>query len=202
MKRGLLFLLSVLVLPLVSAYGYSGYGGNVIDSIINSEVMRFGAVFLLFFALVFYATLKTFKEQRGIGIIVAVVVSFFITSAFVQNGFLYGYVDSGITTWALIVGLLIAVVLFLKVIYENLGKGSTLGFVFVLYALLWFVDLPSMIGYGPVADLVLMVYDLIINPAFAMLLIVVLLVAWRWDAKKKKQSRRQGHGERREYDER
>ncbi len=69
MKRGLLGLsLLVLLTRVISAQFYSGYGGFSFADFFNRidpQTIIFGLLFLIFFALIFYAASRVFKDQYG-----------------------------------------------------------------------------------------------------------------------------------------
>ena len=107
MKRGLLgFPLLIFLSQVVSAQFFGGYGGfsitNFFDSI-DSATMTLGLLFFIFFALIFYASAKIFKNpygepNKGIAGTIAFAVSLLIIYGIHRAGFNLGdllYIPSG-----------------------------------------------------------------------------------------------------------
>ena len=65
------FMFFLTFLNLVSAQGF-GYS-NPLDLVYNNEWFMFGLFFLVFFAIIFYATNKAFRDNRAVALVVAAV---------------------------------------------------------------------------------------------------------------------------------
>lgn len=115
-----IFIVSLMVS--VSAYNGWGYGywRSPLDFLEN-EWVRFAAVFILFFAIVFFAISRTFKEHIGAAIAVAVAVSFFITVAIARRGLLYAYAGDEIGNYLFIFAIILGAILLIKVITSLIG---------------------------------------------------------------------------------
>jgi len=122
MKRGLLgFPLLILLTQVVSAQFFSGYGRFSITDLfynIDPATITLGLLFLIFFALIFYALSKIFKDpsgqpNKGIAGTIAFAVSFLIIYGIHRSGFdleslFYGFgIDTG--TFYLIASIIILI---------------------------------------------------------------------------------------------
>jgi len=97
MKRGLLgFPLLILLIQVISAQFYSGYGGFSLTNFfsrIDPTTIIFGLLFLIFFILIFYALSRVFKDQYGqpnkgiAGTLAFAVTSLIIYYGFYRTGF-------------------------------------------------------------------------------------------------------------------
>jgi len=96
MKRGLLgFSLLILLTQVISAQFYSGYGGFSLTNFfskIDPTTIIFGLLFLIFFALIFYALSRIFKDpygqpNKGIAGTIAFAVTSLIIYGLYRTGF-------------------------------------------------------------------------------------------------------------------
>ena len=145
--------LLVLILPPVLAqFGWNyGYYNSPL-AYLDNEWVRFTILFLLLFAVIYFAVNKTFKNNM-ISMIVAVGLSLLISIALGQKGLLYSYAGDALGDLAIVFGFLIALFAVFKVLMENFepGKGFAIGLVSTII-LMSFVDLntilPSRYYYG------------------------------------------------------
>lgn len=129
-------LLTILALPVISAYWGGGGSSGYYDSplaYLDNEWIRFGIIFLLLFAVIYYAVSKTFKNNT-IALVVAGGVSLLISISMGQRGLLYSYAGDSIGNLAIMVGFLIAIFALFRVLIGNFGApgGITLGIISTL----------------------------------------------------------------------
>lgn len=116
--KKLYFLLSFLLLPLVSAY--NGYGAPFsVERIFQNQTAIFGLIFLAFFALIFFTLNKTIKN-KVIAAILSIIISLFISFAISQRTSFYGYLGEKVGAWLLILALIIALIVIIRLIISLL----------------------------------------------------------------------------------
>ncbi len=186
-KKSSLSILMLNLITLASAYNGWGWGYYLSPSyFLENEWVRFGLIFVLFFAIVFFAVGRTFKENKGVAIAVAVAVSLFITMAIAQRGYLYSYAGEEIGSYLLIFALIIGAILVFKVMASLIGG---LGLFLGLFGF-WFIlnrTQYSYFFYDAIPYSLLPVYDFLAGDSFIIWLIVaiviVLVIAYAGDSK-------------------
>jgi hypothetical protein len=116
MKK-LLILLSILLLPLASAY----YRYTSPAQLLENEWVVFALIFLIFFALIFFALGKTFRENMMASLIISAGLSFFISAVLSQRINFYGYFGEGIGGIIFLIVFLIIFSFVLKAVYDIAG---------------------------------------------------------------------------------
>lgn len=198
-----IFIISLITI--VSAYGWNfpGYYGSPSDFLEN-EWVRFGLIFILFFAIVFFAVSKTFKENKGAAVAVAVAVSLFITMAVAQRGWLYSYAGDEIGEYLFIIAIILAIVFFIKVITSLIGGLGLFITLFLIWYLFSNTGFPDALPYEIGSIDLFPFYDFLASSSFLIwtiiALIAVLVIAyagkgygefskgvkrWFWGKKKK-----------------
>ena len=184
MKRGLLgFPLLVLLTQVVSAQFFSGYGGfsitNFFDSI-DSATITLGLLFFIFFALIFYALSRVFKDQygqpnKGIAGTIALAVSLLIIYGIYRSGFNLGdlFYGFGIGKSALY---LIALIIFIVLAIFLIKKIKLHGFLIVFGLLLILLTIFTDIFYEKLTALIIGI----------VLLLIGLFLWWRKRKRKRK----------------
>lgn len=206
MKKSLFILLSILFsLGLTSAYSYSNFDFSP-SNIMENEWFVFAGVFLVVFALVYIALANFFrKKTRGsywgseesfidnkpaVGVI-SFIIAFFSAAAFVQKGLLQGIFGEAITSWVLLLSLIVVIIItipFYKALKKNVGGFFA---ILIFIACVWFVltfvinlsmleDLPFSFG---VSDSFSEVYEVITNPVT---LVIFLIIAGSFALLKKR----------------
>ena len=145
-KKILFALVFISLIGLVA--GYNGfYGGasfeQVFVNFVSSVVFRFILVFALFFALVYYSSVK-FIRMRASAIVVGAVTSLLITSSLYMQGFLQ---HTSFTEFAVAVGLLIGLVALFRCIYSLSGILASL-ILFGVWIFLSVFDIFDFLPYG------------------------------------------------------
>ncbi len=126
-------LMAVLLAPLVRAQ----FDTFIISDVIKSEFFHFVLVFLFFFGICYFALKKIlFGEEPAIASIVAIVISFFITTSFFE--YFEEFLASSKTAFYIILfGALLAIMIAIKLLMSARGflmplSVLYLGFFFVL----------------------------------------------------------------------
>lgn len=184
-KKGWAFLLFLMIFPLVSAFtGFGGYN-SAFDFIMNSEGFKFALVFLLFFAVIFFAVSKTFRDEKGIAVVVALVISLFISMALAQRGLLYGYLGDTIGGWAITLALLLGVVFIIKLSFDKLGGIGASIIIFLLWISLFFVDPYDYFSGGGFGDFLISIHNLLTSFVGFITIVVVCIILIAVRARKK-----------------
>ncbi|MBA7687115.1 hypothetical protein ES703_95575 [subsurface metagenome] len=132
MKRGLLgFPLLVFLIQFVSAQFFGGYGGFSITGFFNSidsETMTLGLLFFIFFALIFYATSKVFKNphgepNKGVAGTISLAVSLLIVYGIYRSGFNIGNLFYGLGFSSDFIYVLLPIVILIVAILIIWGLG-------------------------------------------------------------------------------
>ena len=117
----------MILISFVSAYSY-GYYGSPLDYL-DSEWIFFGLVFIVLFAIIFYALNKSMSEQTIAGVI-SFAISLFVTIIIQRKGWLDDYSGDGFVSLVLIAVFLIIIVFLISVLHKNLGlKGVSLSLI-------------------------------------------------------------------------
>ena len=107
-KYFLIFIGFLFLIPIISAFSWGGgYYGSPLD-LLDNEWARFTIVFILFFAIIFYTTNKSF-HHAGVSAAIALALSLLITMTIERRGMLYGYVGDEIGTYLLVIAFLIGI---------------------------------------------------------------------------------------------
>jgi len=132
-------ILTILVLPLISAQWGGGYYSSPIDYLENEWVM-FGILFIVFFAVIFYTLNKAFKDNVVAGII-ALGLSILISLAIAQRGLIssYGLGDS-LSSWILLIAALIGIGFLIRFSAETFGWIGAVTTVTLLWLLIYFIE--------------------------------------------------------------
>lgn len=133
MNKKILFILLILSsLPLVSAQSWNSYGYGYLSpqDLLNNEWVVFGLIFAVFFAVIFFALGKTFRDNLGVAAIVSLALSFFISAIISQRVSFYGYIGEDVGGWIFLFAILIIIAFALKALLDLGGAiGLALGLV-------------------------------------------------------------------------
>jgi hypothetical protein len=155
LKNILAFTLAMLSINFVSAFSYSnwGYFLNSPSELLNNEWVVFIGMFLIVFAVTYMALSSIFGretpqspkdfiwgiEKKGPNkmpvVIISAVVALFVSAAFSQSGYLYGYLGDTIGDWALFLMSLIVLALALRMMYTWMSLPG----IFLTLIILWFI---------------------------------------------------------------
>jgi len=171
MKRGLLgFSLLVFLAQVVSAQFFSGYGGFSITNFFSSidpATMTLGLSFFIFFALIFYALSKIFKDpygqpNKGIAGTIAFAVSLLIIYGIYRSGFnledlFYGFGIGEGTFY------LIAFIIFIVLAFFLIKKIKFRGFLIVFGLLFILLTIFTDIFYEKLTALIIGIVLLLVG---------------------------------------
>ncbi|MDP3027099.1 MAG: hypothetical protein Q8N63_05295 [Nanoarchaeota archaeon] len=138
-KITLAIISSLFLMPIISAYGYSGfrnfgYYGSPLDLFQNEWIM-FAIIASIFFAAIFYTLFKTFKN-KGIAAIISIGFSILISVAIMERGLIEAYGGGEISSWALFLAAAIGVAFLIKFASESFGKIVAAITVFLIWLVL------------------------------------------------------------------
>ena len=139
-------------------FGYSN--GSIIDLFMYNQNFQFVLIFILFFAVIFFATKNAFKQDKGIAVGISVVISLIISLAMAKNGLLYDYLGGEIGGWAIVFGFLIAAVFLVKLADTNLGKGAAITVIWIGFLVFLYADLANRVPGGTLAWILAKVYEI------------------------------------------
>ena len=128
--------LSLLVLPVVSAYSFGGgfgYANSPLDYLNNMWVM-FTIYIMFFFAIIYYTTNKSFKNPP-VAAVIAASLALFIAIAMAQRNWLDSSMSVEIGAWALLVASLIAIAFTVKFAFETFGRIGSVAAILII----WFI---------------------------------------------------------------
>ncbi|GEM_PF-1240761 len=160
------------------------------SELLQNEWVVFAGVFLLVFAMVFFALSRQFSSKKknsafpwmndtdnsnkAVPGIIALVIAFFSAATFVRQNLIEGIFGEAITIWIFLLVLVVLVMLsipFYKALKQNVGGGFAISIIVVgLWVILRFGFDPNQynLPYNFYE-----VYDFVIAPAFLFILIVV-----------------------------
>lgn len=160
----------IIMLPFVSAYAWgnswsswSGWGGSFYGSPLNfldNQYFLFGAIFVLFFAMIFYTVNKSFHHP-GIAALIAASLSLLISVTITRQNMLNSYMGEQVSSWMMIIVLLIVLAFLIRFTYEGLGWIGLVALAIALWLIIQNVEpyqiLPTNMGMG--TEIILNVYN-------------------------------------------
>jgi len=177
MKRGylsilLLGIIALLILPLISAYSFGGWGYyNSPLYYLENEWVIFGIIFLIFFATIFYTVNKAFKNSAVAGVI-ALGLSLMIAMVLARRGLLYGYLGEEIGSWILIITILLGIGFLIRFVYESFGKTGTMIALIGLWIIIRSIDPYEFLPYQLLTDTLINIYEFIAS-IFGLIVILI-----------------------------
>lgn len=169
--------LSLLVIPLISAYSYGGswgYSGSPLDYLNNQWVM-FVIYIMFFFAIIYYTTNRSFKNPPVAGV-VAAALSLFIAIAMAQRGWLDAYMGAEIGAWGLLVAALIAVGFAVKFSFETFGRIGSVIAVLIIWFILFSTPPETILPPELLTDTFLNVYGFVSSWIGLIILLIISAV--------------------------
>jgi len=185
-KLGLL-VASLLTIPLISAYTW-GYGSPF--DYFNNEWIKFTAVLVVLFAIIYYFVKKK-TDNTPVSTIVGLGIALLLTIALMKRGILDNFLEESIVDWVLIIAI-IFVIFFL--FYRFAFKEDMYGyrrfslwrfvFVLVLIALIpLFIDLeqvlPDALMYGPFLDFVELLQGFSSFIFIGLGIVIIIWILWK-----------------------
>jgi len=95
----------------------------------------FGIIFIILFGVIFYVLAKSFKNNAIAGA-VGLGLSLFISIAVAQRGLLYEYGGGELSSWALLIGILIAIAFLIRFAGETFGRWGAAAVVLITWIIL------------------------------------------------------------------
>ncbi len=186
-KKPMFFLVfvSLLALPLISAYSFGWSGGYYSDPMyyLQSPWVMFIIYFIFFFAIIYFTTNKSFKNPQ-VSAVVALALALFIAMALGQRGYLDYYMSAGVASWALVIAALIAIGFSIKFAYETFGRIGSVAAILIIWFALNSTDPQQILPLELLNDSILNAYRFI--AAWPGLLILLLLSAVVITARKRR----------------
>lgn len=203
MKFLKLVLAFILSFPIVSAYSPLSYYLRSPAQLLQNEWILFILIFSIFFAVTYFAVVRTFAGHKGVAVVVAAAVSIFIAGAVSQKAWYYGYLGESIGSWFLLIASIIGFLLLLKVISGMFGGIGMLAILFFGWYFISKIDVYDLLPYAIINSDAYPIVQFIASPDFGWVLggITVLLFItaymghgktpekvrnWLWGKKKKK----------------
>jgi len=193
----LMSVLFLLLLPLALAYNGWGYYWYSPSQLFQNEWMSFALIFIVFFAMSFFALGRTI-DNKGANAVISIALALFISYAIVQRTRFYGFIGEQIGSWLILLALLLALVLFIKLVTGIIGGIG----LFIALGVGWFVlhsfDPYDIFPYQFLTSDFFPYYEFLSGTGFLFLLIIILafIIAisfkndkvrkWLWKAKEKK----------------
>jgi len=128
--KTLIPLVSLFFINLISAYSNWGYYSSPLDYLDN-EWVRFGTIFLVLFALIFFAISKSMKDNTAVAAIISLGITLLITVSISQQGLLYTYAGDRLGSWITLAAILVALGFFIKIGFENFGGAGLIGSIII-----------------------------------------------------------------------
>lgn len=148
-KTASLIIATILLTSLVSAQWGWGYSYLSPGNLLDNEWVVFGLIFIIFFAVIFFALSKTFKENLGVAAIVAGAIAFIIAVVFSRRVMFYGYFGEEVGGWITLIALLLVLLLGLKAILDLTKSPIILAAgIMGIWALLTFFDWELLLPYN------------------------------------------------------
>lgn len=137
-KIALMIFFSIMaVLPLASAYWYSGwYGGspNMLADLLENEWVIFVILFAIFYTTIFTSLGKVFQGNKSAPAVIALALSFLVTAGIQRQ---WMFLEKPIMYWALILTLALVVLTFFRAM--RIGPAGLIGLILLLVGLWPFI---------------------------------------------------------------
>ena len=144
---------SIFLINLASAQ-YWGAGSSPIY-LLENEWVRFIAIFMVLFSIIYLSLIKTFKENKSTAVVIAIGITVLITVAVAQRGWLYTYSGDELGSWISILAIFIAAGFIIKLAHENFGIAGTLSAIIIAWALITFNSYYFYGFYSPIINSIL-----------------------------------------------
>ena len=145
LKNTLASMMALFSISLVSAangwWGGSWGTGTSPLEILDNEWVKFIAVFIILFAVIYFSLSKTFgEEKKAIGAVVSLAITLLITLAIARRGWLYSYTGDAIGSWVTILAIFLAIGFLIKVAHDNFGTGGVIASIIIIWSFIRFGD--------------------------------------------------------------
>ncbi len=137
----------------------------------QNETTNMVLLYLLFFAIIFFAAEKVFHTNRAVAFIVALAVSFFATAGIINYA---NFAITGVYWWAVFLAALVGLLMFIRIIMDI---GIKFFLVCLIAGIAWFVL--KNFAYGSLPDISLRYGDRLAVIAIIIGLIGLLVNWWQ-----------------------
>ena len=169
-------ILIVLIMPFVSAANWDFYQSPL--EYLDNEWVSFAIIVLVFFAIIFYTTNKSFNNVP-VSAVISGSLALLIAITVLRRGLLFGYAGDELGSWILIIVCLVGLGFLIKLSYEAFGAvGSTVA-VFAFWMLLQNSDPYQILPYG-VSDNLIYIYEFIASFLGLIILVAIAIFAAPW----------------------
>jgi hypothetical protein len=151
----------------------------------------FGIIFIIFFAVIYFAVNRSFNNNLISGVIAAG-ISLFIALTLARRGMLYGYVGDEIGSWILMLAILIGIGFLIKFTYGSFGiRGAAISFVLLWY-IIHTIDPYEFFPYEVLTNTFMNIYYFIASWTFGIILIIlaIFLSVMNVESEKEREDRR------------
>jgi len=180
-------ILSLLAIPLISAYTWSW---NYLSPqyFLDNEWTKFGIIFILLFLAIYTFFIKRTHQNKMVSGIAGAGISLLLIVPIMRRGLLEAFLGDSAVDWILIICTIIIIFFLISWFYRKLRtKGLLLG-ILVLALIPAFIDLneilPSQLVSGVFGDF-LDIVNAWSGWIAAGVIIIFLIMAWRWWKKPK-----------------
>jgi len=187
--KKLLPLLLLLIIPIVSAY--NGYFGSPSDYLSNEWVM-FTLIFVFALGIIYFSSLRTFNDNRGITMIISTGLALFISIALTKKAQLYSFTGEGVGDWIIIIAFIIAIIALFRFLHQKLPRAWWVLGIIIVFLLSIYTDayelLPESLRYGPVGDFIEAIQNF---STIAIIALIVIGILWFFKSLRKKKNPQQ-----------
>jgi len=170
---------------LVSAYSpYSIYWLRP-EYLLDSSLVRFGLVFLFFYAVIYFGAKKVFKEETAIAMVVSFVIALFASYSLWIRGFLDFYFSFNVFDWVLVIVFLIFFVLFAKFLYTSSSKFGSIFALIAMWIALFLLYTSDFFPSYALPDGLKLFFEIITGQiGIALVIIIIIFLIFKKDQKK------------------
>jgi len=148
------------------------------SELLENEWVVFGALFLIFFAVIFFAVNKKF-DNLGIALVISTAISLLISATFANKVTVYGYFGDIIGSW-IIIGVIVVALFFLaRLAYQWMNKWGILAVLGLLWLFAHFTNPWDIFPYDIISDNFEFIYWLLGSWYALGVLVIVGIVLWR-----------------------
>lgn len=148
------------------------------QDLLNSAWLRFALVFVIFYAILFFALNRVFRDSnKAVTITISAAISLLVSLSFYQYGYLDSYVGYDMAGLLILFGFLLIFGFIFRLLYMKISKVGAFFLLFCFWLLLFFSDAENFLPYSLLSDPVVYLYDLLGGFVGLGLLVIAALVA-------------------------
>ena len=131
---------------------------------------------LIFFGVIFYTLNKAFKNKQ-IAAVVSLGLSLLISLAIAQRGLLLDYGGGGISSWILLIAILIGLGFLIRFANESFGRAGAITAVIGIWLLMRFIDPDKFLPYSLLGNYGFMnFYEEVLRGFFGFIIFIIVAV--------------------------